>query len=77
MWGLDDYQFLPFIWGSAQLVGHPVVRPRSIHNHELLKSYAGEYMYLAAVEFVKKVGVVVGDRSGAGRGGGVFAWTGG
>lgn len=55
VWGLDDYHFLPFIWGSAQLVGHPVLRPRSIHNDEILKAYSGEYMYLAAVQFVKKV----------------------
>lgn len=38
MWGLDDYCFLPFYWGSAQLVAHDTLRPSSIHSDELLQA---------------------------------------
>ena len=38
MWGLDDYCFLPFYWGSAQLADHPTIRPSSIHRDDVLKA---------------------------------------
>lgn len=55
MWGLDDYQFMPFIWGSAQLDGNPVLRPKSILNPDVLETYGNEYLYLGAVHFVTQV----------------------
>uniref|UniRef100_A0A7S1SP42 Serine/threonine-protein phosphatase 2A activator n=1 Tax=Tetraselmis chuii TaxID=63592 RepID=A0A7S1SP42_9CHLO len=55
VWGLDDYQFLPFLWGASQLVGHPILKPKSIHNEEVLETYSHEYLYLGCVTFVKEV----------------------
>ncbi|XP_072952995.1 uncharacterized protein [Typha angustifolia] len=54
VWGLDDYHFLPFIFGSAQLIDHKYMKPKSIHNADILENFANEYMYLACVVFVKK-----------------------
>ena len=55
VWGLDDYQFLPFLLGAAQLIGHKEIEPKSVHDEKLLEAEADEYYYLAAVRFIKQV----------------------
>lgn len=55
VWGLDDYQFFPFVWGSSQLVDHPYLKPNAIHSAEALEDESKNYMYLAAVRFVRHV----------------------
>lgn len=55
VWGLDDYHFLPFLWGSSQLAGHPSIRPSSIHSDDVLAMYSEEFLYLSAIKFVKEV----------------------
>ncbi|OWM81000.1 serine/threonine-protein phosphatase 2A activator [Punica granatum] len=55
VWGLDDYHFFPFIFGSAQLIDHKYMKPKSIHNEDILENFSNEYMYLSCIAFIKKV----------------------
>lgn len=54
-WGLDDYQFLPFLWGSAQLLDHPFFKPSSIFSQEALDMESDNFLYLEAIKFVQRV----------------------
>lgn len=55
VWGLDDYQLISYLWGSAQFINHPSMRPKSILNPELVSSYQHEYIYLACIQFIQKM----------------------
>ncbi|KAI0942999.1 Serine/threonine-protein phosphatase 2A activator 2 [Taiwanofungus camphoratus] len=55
VWGLDDYHFLPFLFGSAQLRGHKYIRPKSIHDSDIVDEYAKHYMYFACIKFINSV----------------------
>ncbi|ORX36447.1 putative Phosphotyrosyl phosphatase activator [Kockovaella imperatae] len=55
VWGLDDYQFLPFLWGSAQLRDHKHLRPKAIHDEEILEAFAPAYMYLSCIKFINSI----------------------
>lgn len=61
VWGLDDYHFLPFLFGAAQLATHPHMRPKSIHNKELVDQFWLQYMYFECIHFINLIKAVPGQ----------------
>lgn len=55
VWSLDDYQFLPFLWGSAQLLNHKRILPKSFVKSDIYENFAKDYLFLAAIKFINKV----------------------
>ncbi|XP_047320241.1 serine/threonine-protein phosphatase 2A activator [Impatiens glandulifera] len=55
VWGLDDYHFIPFIFGSSQLINHKYMKPKSILNDDILESFSNEYFYVSCIAFTKKM----------------------
>lgn len=55
VWSLDDYQFMPFIWGSAQLVAHPKIEPKSFLQTDIVENYKNDYLFIASIDFINQV----------------------
>ena len=65
VWGLDDYQHLPFFFGATQLCDNPEgYTPDSIHDESALKDRPS-YMYFGCIAFIREVkkGVPFGESS--------------
>ncbi|EMR08295.1 hypothetical protein PNEG_03139 [Pneumocystis murina B123] len=57
-WGLDDYHFLPFLFGSAQLINHKYIRPRCIHDNDILEEFSKDFIYLDYIRFINSIKTV-------------------
>ncbi|GAV54988.1 hypothetical protein ZYGR_0AS03110 [Zygosaccharomyces rouxii] len=55
VWGLDDYHFLPFLFGAHQLATHRHLRPKSIHNEEVVEMFMNRYIYFGCIAFINSV----------------------
>ncbi|CAO3599321.1 unnamed protein product [Absidia cylindrospora] len=55
VWGLDDHQFLPYVWGSAQLINHPKLKPSSITKPDTVEAMAEENLYFRCIQYIGQV----------------------
>ena len=59
VWGLDDYHCLVFLWGSAQLCkqegNNEYLTPKCIHEKDVLDEYSKDYLYLGAIQAIKRM----------------------
>ncbi len=55
VWSLDDFQFLPFIFGSSQLMEQGRIEPRQFVEENYIELYKTEYMFFGALKFITQV----------------------
>lgn len=55
VWGLDDYQFLPFVLGTAQLINHPTLDPASLLDDTVVHAQESHFLLFGCVSFVRKM----------------------
>ncbi|XP_075590812.1 serine/threonine-protein phosphatase 2A activator-like isoform X1 [Dermatophagoides farinae] len=55
VFSLDDFQFLPFYFGSAQLIDHPTIGTGSFPQANIADQYKDGYIFHSAVHFIHQV----------------------
>ncbi|KAA0197503.1 Serine/threonine-protein phosphatase 2A activator [Fasciolopsis buskii] len=55
VWCLDDFQFVPFIWGSSQLIGHSQYGPSSIPERQTAAEEKDRYLLFSCIDYIYQV----------------------
>ncbi|CAJ0599424.1 unnamed protein product [Cylicocyclus nassatus] len=51
---IDDFQFIPFLWGSAQLAGNKSLVPESYLKPTTVEANAHKYLFFDCVNFINQ-----------------------
>eukprot|EP01134_Creolimax_fragrantissima_P000078 CFRG0078T1 len=52
VWGLDDFQFLPYYFGASQLIGNNEISPEDIPEPTKCIKWKDEYLFFGAVNYI-------------------------
>lgn len=52
VWNLDDFQFVAFIWGAAQMGDKARLRPKAIPDQEMAQMLAKENQFFACLAYI-------------------------
>jgi serine/threonine-protein phosphatase 2A activator len=55
VWSLDDFQFIPFIWGSAQLAVNSPIDPEKFVEDNIVDNFRKEYMFIGCIDYIRQV----------------------
>lgn len=55
VWSLDDFQFVPYIWGSSQLLGTGLYEPSAIPDREIAEKEANSCLLFSCINYVYQV----------------------
>lgn len=55
VWSLDDYQFIPFLWGSSQLIDHRRIQPKSFVKEDIFQHFSKDFMFLGCIKYISQV----------------------
>ncbi|XP_055639591.1 serine/threonine-protein phosphatase 2A activator isoform X2 [Toxorhynchites rutilus septentrionalis] len=55
VWSLDDFQFVPFIWGSAQLAVNSPLEPAQFVEDKHIDEHRKEYLFVSCIDYIRQV----------------------
>lgn len=55
VWSLDDFQFIPFIWGSAQFSINPPIEPVKFVDDNVIDELRKQYMFISCIDYIRQV----------------------
>ncbi|CAL8072210.1 unnamed protein product [Calicophoron daubneyi] len=55
VWCLDDFQFVPFIWGASQLIGNDMYSPVTISDRQIASEAKDAYLLFSCIDYIYQV----------------------